>query len=162
MALKFFVVAVRSLENDEVAVNDFLRVHRVVAIDRKWLDRGADSCWMLCVEYVDSEAVRGRPANAAGRGRVDYREALTPDQFACFARLRELRKATAQAEGVPVYTVFTNEQLAEMVRNRAATKADLERIAGVGDARVAKYGSVFLEQLSSMWSSDSAANGAFV
>jgi hypothetical protein len=40
---------------------------------------------------------------------------------------------------VPVYTIFTNEQLAQMVQSRATTKAALEKIAGVGDARIEKY-----------------------
>ena len=57
-----------------------------------------------------------------------------------FARLREIRKEIAQADAVPVYTVFTNEQLAQMVQARATTKAALEKIAGVGDARIEKYG----------------------
>jgi hypothetical protein len=46
----------------------------------------------------------------------------------------------AQAEGVPVYTIFTNEQLAQRVQSRATTKAALEKIAGVGDVRIEKYG----------------------
>jgi hypothetical protein len=33
---------------------------------------------------------------------------------------------------VPVYTIFTNEQLAQMVKARAAAKGDLEKIAGLG------------------------------
>ena len=50
-----------------------------------------------------------------------------------FARLRQVRKEMAQAEAVPVYTVFTNEQLAQMVQARATTRAALEKIAGVGE-----------------------------
>jgi ATP-dependent DNA helicase RecQ len=48
---------------------------------------------------------------------------------------------------VPVYTIFTNEQLAQMVQAKAQHRADLERIAGVGDARIEKYGPRFLEVL---------------
>ena len=48
---------------------------------------------------------------------------------------------------MPVYTIFTNEQLAQMVTEAGATKAALEKIAGVGDARVEKYGPRFLELL---------------
>ncbi|OQX16461.1 MAG: hypothetical protein BWK76_11595 [Desulfobulbaceae bacterium A2] len=40
-----------------------------------------------------------------------------------FARLREWRKARAEAEAVPVYTIFTNDQLAEIVRLRCSTQA---------------------------------------
>ena len=47
----------------------------------------------------------------------------------------------------PVYTVFTNEQLAQMAETNVRTQADLEKIAGVGDARIEKYGPRFLELL---------------
>ena len=101
---------------------------------------------MLCVDYLPSST--GAPGPAAGRNRrIDYREELSPQAFAVFAKLRDLRKELAQAEAVPVYTIFTNDQLAEMVRRRIASKADLEAIAGVGDARVSKYGPQFLAAL---------------
>ena len=45
-----------------------------------------------------------------------------------------------------MYGVFTNEQLAEMVRQRAGTKAALKGIEGVGEARVEKYGAAVLER----------------
>jgi superfamily II DNA helicase RecQ len=46
-----------------------------------------------------------------------------------------------------VYVVFSNEQLAEMVRQRVASKAQLNQIEGVGEARVLKYGEGVLERL---------------
>ncbi len=57
------------------------------------------------------------------RGRAkDYKELLNPEDFAVFAHCAEPRKAIAQAEAVPVYTVFTNEQLAQMVTNRVRSQ----------------------------------------
>jgi HRDC domain len=47
--------------------------------------------------------------------------------------LRSLRKELAQTEAVPVYTLFTNEQLAQMVQRRYQSKSDLGQIEGVGD-----------------------------
>jgi len=49
--------------------------------------------------------------------------------------------------GVPPYAVFTNEQLAEMVRRPVQTLAGLAGIDGVGAARVEKYGPAVLEIL---------------
>jgi superfamily II DNA helicase RecQ len=91
-----------------------------------------------------------RPAfcsGVGGRGKVDYKEVLNADDFAVFARLRVWRKDVAQQEGIPLYTVFTNEQLAQIVQQRVQTKADLQANAGVGDARVEKYGPRLLEVL---------------
>src|SRR5262249_18188096 len=52
------------------------------------------------------------------------------------------------------YTVFTNEQLAQMVQARATSKAALEQVAGVGDARIEKYGERVLAILRQQWSGD--------
>ena len=100
--------------------------------------------------YHLAEGLRSQRAFGS-RAKVDYKEVLKPEEFAVFARLRELRKEMAQAEAVPVYTIFTNEQPAQMVRSRATTKAALEKVAGVGDARIEKYGTRFLEVLAGAW-----------
>jgi len=56
-----------------------------------------------------------------------------------FSRLRELRKELAQTEAVPVYALFTNEQLAQMVQRRCHSNSDLAQIEGIGDSRIGKY-----------------------
>ena len=43
--------------------------------------------------------------------------------------------------------IFSNEQLAEMVRKKAGTRAALKEIEGVGDARLEKYGAALLERM---------------
>ena len=54
-----------------------------------------------------------------------------------------MRQGIAKDEAVPVYMIFTNEQLAQMVRLEARSKADLDKITGVGEARIQKYGERF-------------------
>ena len=76
-----------------------------------------------------------------------------------FVQLRDLRKSIAQAEAVPVYTVFTNEQLAAMVRARVTTRAGLGKIDGVGEARIEKYGPRVLPVLVAAWGAAGEAGG---
>ena len=52
----------------------------------------------------------------------------------------------ADAEGVPPYASFTNDQLAEMVQRRVCTAAALREVPGIGEG-VEKYGKAFLEVL---------------
>lgn len=40
-------------------------------------------------------------------------EILPPEQFAVFARLRDVRKRLAEVHGIPVYAVLTNEQFTQ-------------------------------------------------
>jgi superfamily II DNA helicase RecQ len=166
MAFKFFTVPVGDSEASEAELNAFLRGHRVLSVERRLIESGSNSFWAFCVDYVEAggdTAGSGPVARGGGgRVRVDYREALPPEEFAVFARLRQWRKEVAQREAVPVYTVFTNDQLARMVRGRAASRADLEAIAGVGDARIDKYGPQVLDLLKTAWGCDGASGGPAV
>jgi superfamily II DNA helicase RecQ len=75
---------------------------------------------------------------------VDYREVLNPVEYAFYDKLRGLRKQIAEKAGIPVYAVFTNEQLASMVKKSPKNAKDLLSISGVGDARVKQYGDEFV------------------
>lgn len=132
------------------SLNSFLGSRSVLGVDRRWVDQGPNSYWAFCVDYQTSAESITSPGSLkqSGRQKIDYRAVLPADQFAVFSQLRDLRKELAQQDAVPVYTIFTNEQLADMVRNSARSLADLEQIAGIGDARVAKFGERFLHVLS--------------
>lgn len=133
-------------------MNAFLRSHRVVSIDRHLVDVGSSSFWTFCVEYIDGQLPsRGDAAVSSGRSDVDYRKVLSESDFAVYAQLRELRKELAQADGVPPYQVFNNRQLAEMVRKKMRTEADLRSLPGVGTARLEKYGDRFVTNLIKIW-----------
>ncbi len=147
MQLKLFMVPVKSLESAEAEMNAFLRSHRVLAVKKEFVADGENSFWTFCVEYLESAPGGTGGTSLSGRPKVDYKEVLKPEEFEVFSRLREWRKGVAEKEGVPVYVVFTNEQLAEMVRQRVASKAQLNQIEGVGDARVEKYGAAVLERM---------------
>jgi superfamily II DNA helicase RecQ len=146
MQLKLFLLPVKSLAAAEGEMNAFLRSHRVLAVKKEFVSEGENSFWTFCVEYLES-APAGMATPAGKLPKVDYKEVLKPEEFEVFSRLREWRKGVAEKESVPVYVVFSNEQLAEMVKKRASTKAALKEIEGVGDARVEKYGAAVLERL---------------
>lgn len=149
MRLHFITVPIHGSTAAEDELNQFLSTHRVVAVDRHLVADGPRSVWAICVSYVDGVAPTTMLADANGKkARVDYREVLPDAEFQVFARLRNLRKELAERDGVPPYAVFTNEQLAEMVRSRSRSAAELGRIDGVGPARIEKYGRAVLELLS--------------
>ena len=64
-----------------------------------------------------------------------------------FQRLRALRRALADAEGVPAYIVFSDAVLARMAAARPTDEAELLAVAGVGPAKLARYGQAFLRLL---------------
>ena len=140
MQMRFFSIPVNDDGQAADDLNRFLQAHRVLSVDRHFVQDGSNSAWAVCVGYVEGD---GRPPPMK-RGKVDYREVLDESDFAVFAKLRSLRKTLAQTEGVPPYALFTNEQLAAMVTHRVMSETELKEIDGVGDARVKKYGEAFL------------------
>ena len=161
MSYRFFQIPARGDTQAEGELNQFLQSHRVLAVDRRWVEQGENSYWALSVDYHDTgnEPRAAGVRSQSGKSKIDYRDVLSPEDFAVFAKLRDVRKAISQAEAVPVYTVFTNEQLARMVQTRATTRAALEQITGAGDARLEKYGARILESLHDVWSGGHEANG---
>ena len=145
MQLRFFTIPVHGGDEAEESLNRFLGGHRILAIDRSFVQDGANSAWSLCVSFEPA----GERTQMSKRGvaKIDYREVLNEQDFAVFARLRALRKELSEAEGVPAYALFTNEQLAEMVQRRIETPNALRSIVGVGEARVEKYGARFVAVL---------------
>lgn len=162
MGFKFFTIPIQNAEQVEEELNAFLRSHRILSVDRRWVDQGPTSFWSFCIDYLDGSVGGISKSRQQKDRKIDYREILDPQEFAVFAKLRELRKEMAQMEAVPVYTVFTNEQLAQMVQTKVATTKALEEIAGVGDARIEKYGPRFLELLQRHWKEHDEAGGKSV
>jgi superfamily II DNA helicase RecQ len=156
MAFQFFTIPIASPEAATNELNAFLRSHRILKTDRQWVDQGTSSLWSVCVEYLDGAGgTRPNGPPHPQLRKVDYKDTLSPADFAVFAKLREVRKAISQAEAVPVYAIFTNEQLAQMVSTKATSRAALGKIEGVGGARLDKYGPRMLDILSA-----SRPNGA--
>jgi superfamily II DNA helicase RecQ len=125
-------------------LNRFLTAHRILAVDRHVTRDGGASVWAVCVSYEPAGA-SGAPAGR--RSKVDYREVLSEADFMLYARLRSLRKEIAEREGVPLYSLFTNDQMAEMVTRRVSSIGALREIPGIGEGRVEKYGAAFLAAL---------------
>lgn len=144
MRLRFFTIPLQGGEETAEELNRFLASHRILAIDRSFVQDGANSAWALCVSF---ESAEGRPSPSKRSGKIDYREVLDAQDFAVFAQLRTLRKALADSEGIPAYAVLTNEQLAELVQRRVQTTIALQEIPGIGEARIEKYGEHFLSLL---------------
>jgi ATP-dependent DNA helicase RecQ len=64
-----------------------------------------------------------------------------------FEILRQLRKTLAQEKGVPPYIIFTDVTLEAMAQSKPLSPADLQRVHGVGEAKLAAYGEYFLEAI---------------
>lgn len=151
MAYNFFYVPVSHGGTATANLNRFLAEHDIVSVERQLILDGPNSAWTVCVGFNDGgQTPPGTTPGvlaAAKRAKTDYRDVLNPVDFAIFSRLRALRKTIADAAGMPLYGVFTNDQLADMVTRRTTSMAALLEIEGLGSARADKYGATFLQAI---------------
>jgi superfamily II DNA helicase RecQ len=158
MQFKIFHIAIYGNSDAEEELNKFLRSHRIVTVHRELARTASGTFWCFCVEYLD-QLVKSTTASAPfskKSERIDYKEVLSESDFAIFSKIRELRKELAMAESIPVYTVCTNEHLAQMVQNRCTSLSALQQISGFGEAKIQKYGKQFLEVLSTLFSNETS------
>lgn len=123
-------------------LNNLLSTRKVLSVRHELVEKDKTPYLLFIVEYLESGSANKVPDRPP---KVDYKEKLSEEDFEVFSRLRDLRKEIAEREGVPVYAVFTNAQLAEMVERSTKSMSALLEIPGIGKAKVEKYGDEFLE-----------------
>ena len=139
MKYKLFTYPVPPPENPE-ELNAFLSSNRILCVQSHVVIRERIPFLVFIVEYLDSG--KGPKSSQA---RVDYREQLSEENFLIFSQLRDLRKTIAEKEGVPVFAVFTNAQLAQMVEIQIKNVETLLSIPGIGRSKREKYGKAFVD-----------------
>lgn len=145
MQYRVFAIPATGSPDLEEELNHFLRSHKVVSVQKTVEMIDGAPRWCFCVEYLEGGASGGNAGRSSGRSkRVDYKEVLSEEDFAVYARLRDVRKELAAKEAVPVYAVCTNEQLARMAQTRPDCLVSLKEIEGFGEAKASKYGEALL------------------
>lgn len=141
MQYKIFTIPVLAGKPQEDEMNVFLRSHRIVAVDKQFSESSAS--WCFCITYIENNmSVPGIPIK---KEKIDYREVLDENTFARFAKLREARKQIAADEAIPAYSVFTNEELAEIAALEEYDTGCIKKINGIGEKRAEKYEQRLLE-----------------
>ncbi|SCG36860.1 DNA helicase RecQ [Micromonospora halophytica] len=85
--------------------------------------------------------------SAKPRGAATVVAELSPQATSLFERLRGWRATTAKEQGVPAYVIFHDATLRQIATDAPASLAELSRISGVGENKLAKYGEQILAVL---------------
>jgi superfamily II DNA helicase RecQ len=149
LSFAFFSISALHPELGQQALNDFCMQNAVINIEKHLVMCGVDSFWSVCVTARDAAERLPVIKESSGlssivRNKVDYKVELSPEDFERYVALRELRKQLAIEASVPVYAVMTNEQMAQCAQKQPLTLQALGEIAGLGEARLKKYGAAIL------------------
>lgn len=146
MPMHFFAIPAWDGARETEALNQLLASTRVVQLQREFVSQGKESFWSICIETLGDSATHAGERSGDRKGKVDYKAILDEASFARFVKLRELRKELAQADGIPVYAVCTNDQLAFFAQNPPENSTSLLKCPGWGEAKQQRYGQVFYQR----------------
>ena len=104
--------------------------------------RGEQAVWLR----RDAEPVKRKTKRAERGDKVPKPFAGTKEERLWLA-LKAKRMEFAREQGVPPYVIFHDSTLLEFINQRPANLAELGRISGVGQAKLARYGDAFLKVL---------------
>ncbi|ABE64169.1 ATP-dependent DNA helicase RecQ [Nitrobacter hamburgensis X14] len=76
--------------------------------------------------------------------RSAAQSAVTEADRDLFQALRQKRMDIARAQNVPPYVIFHDKTLIELAAARPASRAEMAKVPGVGDAKLDRYGPAFL------------------
>jgi len=91
------IFTIQAIENKEeiLKMNSFLCSHKIIDIEKQFVNNGNDSFWSFCTRYINSDK---QTSSGYQKEKVDYKEILDEKSFAVFSKLREIRKEIAKAE----------------------------------------------------------------
>ena len=101
-------------------------------------------------ETAKPKAASTKAGGSSGSSRSGGRKVpadLPAEAVPVFERLRSWRAATAKEQGVPAYVIFHDATLREIATARPGSLAELSRVNGVGESKLAKYGEQILQTL---------------
>lgn len=126
----------------EENLNSFLRSHKVIAVKTEFSSKDS-LCWCFLIEYVPTL----ESSSNTSKVKIDYMHVLPAEEFAIFSKLRNFRKSLAEELGLPPFAVFTDEQLASIVKTNPKDLKEFGTISGIGSAKIEKYGTLVLSLL---------------
>ncbi len=141
MQIKLFTISIGDGGAALQEMNLFLKTHKIMEVEQKLTSTKNGANWCFCARFLE-EAFN---VATASRPKVDYRQALDEPTFRKFARLREIRKKVAAAEGLSAFIVFTDEELAGLAKLDEITINSMLGIKGIGEKKVERFAHYFIE-----------------
>ena len=74
-------------------------------------------------------------------------KSVRPQDQVLWDALRALRLSLAEEAGVPPYVIFHDATLQEMIKTRPQSLTEMNKISGVGEQKLARYGQPFLDEI---------------
>lgn len=97
MRYHFFTIHALDPAEGGEQLNAFLAANTVLSVERQFVADGVNSFWSVCVSVAGDKSMKTKERKKQKKQSVDYREILSSEHFAIYARLRTLRNKLAGA-----------------------------------------------------------------
>lgn len=143
MSTRYKIFAIPYLQNqgefDDKEFQKFIKGHDIMAVEKKFFRCDGQVGWTVFVTYEESATEPGEHKDAIA--------SLSKADQDIYQALRTWRNEKAQEMTQPPYVLFSNQQLLDITLQKPLTKAALEQIPGIGQAKTEKYGEMVLKIL---------------
>jgi len=146
MQVQIFSISAIENSSELQKMNAFLRGHKIIDIEKQFVNNASESFWSFCIRYINSDNQLSLNPQTK-KAKVDYKEVLDEKTFAVFSRLREIRKEIAKEDAVPAYAVFTDYELSEIAKLPVILESTIQSIKGIGQKKTEKYAIKIQEKL---------------
>lgn len=139
MQIRIISVPVQGGEAVNEELNTVLRSKKVLQVEQRFVDNPQQGAmWSFCIKYVEDYSPFGK------KDKVDYRQVLDEESFKRFSAMREIRRRLSKEEDIPAFSIFTDEELAELAKMEELTIPAMKKVKGVGEKKAEKYGPHFI------------------
>jgi len=129
---------------DDKPLRDFIADKEVIEFSEHFFTHENTPFLTILIAYRSIESLESRRYVKQTDPRLEF-DGVEKEAYDA---LRAWRAAAAKMEGIPVYMITNNKQLAKMIRLKPTSREALGGVEGVGEAKIAKYGDQVLEILS--------------
>ena len=101
------------------------------------------------IQLVQADTVKKRTEEEQAKADAKKKSSFLRNRVrdGLFEHLRLLRLDISRQKGIPPYIVFNDATLEEMAAERPTTEIDMQRISGVGEAKLRDYGHLFIKAI---------------
>lgn len=152
MKIKHFKIRLNeeSVKHDENKLNNFLTTVNVIKIANHVLTSEQGNYWSIIVFYDDVLPIEPDDISRSEKHPAFNPSTLNPEELNRYEALRIWRADTAAKNNFPNYIVASNAQLGEIAKLNPSEKEALNKIKGLGERKVNKYGDEIIAVLNAI------------
>ena len=149
---------------DDTEFMDFIKDKDILSAQDHFFIKNSSPYIAVIIQYLPYHTenvlgqVAGKKSDKKSKQSDDsWKKLVLEKDFPLFNFMRDWRLERSKKEGIPPYLICTNKQLAQIIKNRPDSFAELQKISGIGKAKIEKYGKDFLTLLNPQFQSTNSS-----